>query len=75
MVTKTYLKPTYLITYLCDRSASSASSDSSDVSDIIDSSQSSERSDTSDQKVRFQQKNLLFTIFFLQYYFLHQKTC
>ena len=62
MVTKTYLKPTHLLTYVCERSASSESSDSSDVSDSSDSSQSSERNDTSDQKVLFhQQKNLFFS--------------
>ena len=40
MVTKTYLKPTYLPTYLCD---SSDSWDSSDSSDSCDSSDSSDR--------------------------------
>ena len=80
-VTKTYLKLTYLLTYLCDRSASSDSSDSSDVSDSSDSSQSSERSDTSDtndQKVLFHQQLFFSPFFFSQKkYFnknlLHQK--
>ena len=41
MVTKTYLKPTYLVTYLC------ASSDSIDISDSSDSSDYSTSSDSS----------------------------
>ena len=39
MLTKTYLKPTYLPTYLCD---SSESSDRSDSRDSIDSSDGSD---------------------------------
>ena len=38
MVTKIYLKPTYLPTYLCDSSDSSDKSDSSDSSDRSNSS-------------------------------------
>ena len=37
MVTKAYLKPTYLPNYLCDGSDSSDSSDSWDSSDSCDS--------------------------------------
>ena len=48
MVTKTFLKPTYLLTYLCDSSARSDSSDSSDSSDRSDSSNSNDSSDSSD---------------------------
>ena len=49
MVTKTYLKPTYLPTYLCD------SFDSSDSSDSCDNS------DSSDQKTCFfKQENFIF---------------
>ena len=40
IVTKTYLKPNYLSTYLCD---SSDGSDSSDISDISDSSDSNDK--------------------------------
>ena len=53
MLTKTYLKPTYLPTYLCD---SSYSSDSSDCSDSSDSSDSSDDSDSSNQKNYFHKK-------------------
>ena len=54
MITKTYLKPKYLPTYLCD---------SSDGSDINDSSDSSERSDGSDQNSIFPPK---INTFFIQ---------
>ena len=42
MVTKIYLKPTYLPTYLCDSSDSSAKSNSKDSSDSSDKSNSSD---------------------------------
>ena len=47
MVTKTYLKFTYLITYQCD---SSFNSDRSDSSDISNSSNSSDSSDNCEEK-------------------------
>ena len=40
MVNKTFFKPTYLHTYLCDSSDSNESSDSSDSSDSNASSES-----------------------------------
>ena len=57
MVTKTYLK----LTYLCDSIESSDCSDSSgssDNSDSSDSSDSNDSRDSSDQKTSFPKKNV-----------------
>ena len=53
MVTKIYLKPTYVPTYICDTSDSSAKSNSSDSSD------SSDRSNSSDTQHLFVTQNFL----------------
>ena len=47
MINKTYLRPTYLPTYLCD---SSDGSDNSDSSESIDTSDSSDTSESSYKK-------------------------
>ena len=57
---KTYLKSTYLLTYLCDSSANSGSSDSSERSDSSDSYDGSNISDSSDRRT-FYLKQLFFS--------------
>ena len=57
IVTKTSLKPTYLVTNLCDSSDCSDSRNSSDISDGSDSSNSSDCSDSNcDKEKRIEEK-------------------